>query len=111
MTQRLTRRGILRNAVVLLSAGWRSAAARPLVETAPDIFAALEQKAGGRLGVAVLDSRTGKRFGHRIDERFALCSTFKFLAAAAVLPAWTAERNDWIASSATPSATCSSTRR
>src|SRR5689334_4558094 len=85
MRQQLTRRGILRNAVVLLSAGCRGAAARPRVEPAPDVFAALEQRAGGRLGVAVFDSRSGKRFGHRIDERFALCSTFKLLAAAAVL--------------------------
>ncbi len=45
----------------------------------------LEGKSGGRLGVAMLDTATGNRFGHRADERFALCSTFKFLAAACVL--------------------------
>jgi beta-lactamase class A len=45
----------------------------------------IEQRCGGRLGVAALNTATGKRLGHRADERFAMCSTFKFLAAAAVL--------------------------
>jgi len=46
---------------------------------------ALERKHGGRLGVAILDSASGKLVTQRGDERFALCSTFKFLAAAFVL--------------------------
>jgi beta-lactamase class A len=33
----------------------------------------------------VLDKATGARFAHRGDERFAMCSTFKFLLAAATL--------------------------
>lgn len=48
-------------------------------------LAALEAQAGGRLGVAVSDTGTGKRFAYRGEERFPLCSTFKILAAAAVL--------------------------
>jgi beta-lactamase class A len=48
-------------------------------------FADIEKDSGGRLGVHVLDTATGRRAGHRQDERFALCSTFKFLAAALVL--------------------------
>jgi len=48
-------------------------------------FARIEAASGGRLGVAVLDTRDGRRAGHRADERFALCSTFKLLAGAAVL--------------------------
>jgi beta-lactamase class A len=48
-------------------------------------FARLEGKSGGRLGVAVLDTGTGMRAGHRQEERFPMCSTFKLLAAAAVL--------------------------
>ena len=48
-------------------------------------FADLEKKSGGRLGIAVLDTGTGRHASHRQDERFALCSTFKFLAAALVL--------------------------
>jgi beta-lactamase class A len=44
---------------------------------------ALERRHGGRLGVAILNSSDG--IFRRNDERFALCSTFKFLAAAHVL--------------------------
>lgn len=45
----------------------------------------LERRNGGRLGVAMLDTASGRRIAHRGDERFPLCSTFKFLAAALVL--------------------------
>ncbi len=48
-------------------------------------FVRLNAKSAGRLGVAVLDTGTGKRVGHRSDERFPMCSTFKTLACAAVL--------------------------
>ncbi|WP_093525000.1 class A beta-lactamase [Stigmatella erecta] len=48
-------------------------------------LAELERRHGGRLGVAVLDTASGARVLHRADERFPLCSTFKFLAAAQVL--------------------------
>jgi beta-lactamase class A len=47
----------------------------------------LEARSGGRLGVAVLDTANGKLHGWRGDERFPMCSTFKFLLAAAVLKA------------------------
>ena len=45
----------------------------------------LEQKGGGRLGVAVLDTAGGERAAYRGEERFPMCSTFKFLLASAVL--------------------------
>lgn len=45
----------------------------------------LERTSGGRLGVAALDTGNGKRIEHRAAERFPMCSTFKWLAAAAVL--------------------------
>jgi len=48
-------------------------------------LAHLEQINGGRLGVAVLDTATGAHSGYRMDERFPMCSTFKFLLASAVL--------------------------
>jgi beta-lactamase class A len=48
-------------------------------------IAALEKREGGRLGVFALDTATGRRLDHRSGERFAMCSTFKFLAAAAIL--------------------------
>ncbi|WP_407192358.1 class A beta-lactamase [Bradyrhizobium sp. STM 3566] len=45
----------------------------------------LELKSGGRLGVSVLDTATGVPIHYRGDERFPMCSTFKVLAAAAIL--------------------------
>lgn len=53
--------------------------------TAAATFARIEADVGGRLGVSVLDSATGRLTGHRLDERFPLCSTFKWLLAATVL--------------------------
>lgn len=41
----------------------------------------IEKNSGGRLGVAVTDARGALLFGHRADERFAMCSTFKLLLA------------------------------
>jgi beta-lactamase class A len=60
--------------------GWAVEVADPAARLAD-----LEVRSGGRLGVAVLDTATGRRLGHRADERFALCSTFKALAVAFVL--------------------------
>src|SRR5262245_38723013 len=48
-------------------------------------LAALQARSRGRLGCAVLDLSTGNRRGQRLDERFPMCSTFKFLLAACVL--------------------------
>jgi beta-lactamase class A len=48
-------------------------------------IAAIETKMAGRMGVAALDTGSGKRLDYRSEERFPMCSTFKFLAAAAVL--------------------------
>lgn len=45
----------------------------------------IEIDSGGRLGVAVLDTQTGSSYAYRGTERFPMCSTFKFLAAACVL--------------------------
>ena len=51
----------------------------------PADFAALEKASGGRLGVTLLNTATGQRSGHRQDERFPMCSTFKFVLSACVL--------------------------
>lgn len=48
-------------------------------------FKELEQEFGGRLGVFALDTGNGARLGFRAGERFPLCSTFKVLAASAIL--------------------------
>jgi beta-lactamase class A len=52
---------------------------------APSPFAQIERRAKGRLGVCILDVSTGRRLGYRTDERFPMCSTFKFLLAGHVL--------------------------
>lgn len=54
-------------------------------ETLERAFADLEAESGGRLGVAVIGTGSGLAATRRRDERFPLCSTFKWLAAAAVL--------------------------
>jgi beta-lactamase class A len=59
--------------------------AQPALDGLAEAFAAIEARAGGRLGVAVIETGNGATAGHRTDERFALCSTFKLLLAAAVL--------------------------
>lgn len=46
---------------------------------------AIERESAGRLGVSILDTGNGARFGYRAGERFPLCSTFKLLAAAHIL--------------------------
>src|SRR5262245_60717536 len=58
--------------------GWRDAAqAAGWAETLSSELARFERESGGRLGVAVLDTLTGAQAGHRADERFPMCSTFK----------------------------------
>jgi beta-lactamase class A len=48
-------------------------------------IAGIEARIGGRIGVAALDTTNSKHVDYRAEERFPMCSTFKFLAAAAVL--------------------------
>jgi len=59
-----------------------------LAEAGPNLaarFAAIEAKVGGHIGVAALDTGSGRRLRYRASERFAMCSTFKFLLVAQVL--------------------------
>lgn len=48
-------------------------------------LAELEQRLGGRVGLFAQDTGSGRSLGQREDERFAMCSTFKWVLAAAVL--------------------------
>lgn len=48
-------------------------------------LARIGDKSRGRLGVAILDSQTGLRAELNGSARFPMCSTFKFLAASAIL--------------------------
>lgn len=57
----------------------------PTTQARHDRLFELERKFDARLGVYALDTASGATIAHRADERFAFCSTFKGLAAAAVL--------------------------
>ncbi|HEX5764040.1 MAG TPA: class A beta-lactamase [Woeseiaceae bacterium] len=48
-------------------------------------FADIEAVLGGRVGVMAVDTGNGSVMSHRADERFAMCSTFKWVLAAFVL--------------------------
>lgn len=60
-----------------------------LAKNAPDTLTQtiidLETRLQGRFGVLIHDTETGKRWQHRADERFPMCSTFKYVLAAAIL--------------------------
>jgi beta-lactamase class A len=64
-----------------------AAAAAPVSARAAAVaqIAALEAHLGGRIGLAAIDTGGGARISYRGNERFALCSTFKWILAAAVL--------------------------
>ncbi|MDT6986509.1 class A beta-lactamase [Streptomyces lusitanus] len=99
MTARLSRRALLLTAALVPVAGCAADApdrapaaggsATPGRRTpdpvSPPRLRALEREFGARLGVFAVDTGTGATVVHRADERFALCSTFKTLAAAAVV--------------------------
>ena len=74
----------LTSALLLPCSTWAVAAsASSDISHAP--LAALEKKVGGRLGVAFLNTGNGSMVGHRMHERFGMCSTFKLTLAAEVL--------------------------
>jgi beta-lactamase class A len=81
MLQHPARRAMVLGGLALVACAHRKQA------SAVDVrLAALEaQLQGGRLGVAALDTATRRRFGWRVDERFAMASTFKLALAAAIL--------------------------
>jgi len=54
-------------------------------ESSRAALAELEASVGGRLGVFALDLQTERELGYRADERFAVCSTFKWVLGAQVL--------------------------
>lgn len=57
----------------------------PSTVAANDPLSELERKFDARLGVYAVATDTGTTIAYRADDRFAFCSTFKGLAAAAVL--------------------------
>jgi beta-lactamase class A len=94
--RKLRRRAVLGAALLLPLAGCASPTVPPPtvppspVPPAPepvrtDRLLELEQRFDARLGGYTLDTGTGRELAYRADERFAMCSVFKALAAAAVL--------------------------
>lgn len=78
-----------RRLLLRMLAGTAASVALPrVIAAAPAPFPALaelERRAGGRLGVAMLDTADGALAGHRLDERFGMCSMFKLPLAAVML--------------------------
>jgi len=83
-TPQITRRTAAKS-ILLASLSPRAFLKAQQPEAFSDQLAAIEKKSGGRLGVAILDTATGKSFTHRAAERFPMCSTFKLTAAAFIL--------------------------
>ncbi|AOR36848.1 class A beta-lactamase [Streptomyces fodineus] len=90
----MARRGLLKAGLALTTAAMAATAVTaPAASAAPDAgqraveaeLAELERRHGARLGVYARNVRTGRTVSHRAGERFAMCSTFKAFAAAAVL--------------------------
>lgn len=82
----LSRRGLLVATAAVLAGPQvaRAAAPAPPAQDVPAQLRALE-KGQARLGVCLLDTATGQATGNRLDEHFALCSTFKLPLVAACL--------------------------
>ncbi len=88
----VSRRSVLGAALLLPLAGCAAppAPVPPAAPPAPppvrtDRMPELERRFDARLGVYAVDTGTGRELAYRADERFAMCSVFKALAAAAVL--------------------------
>lgn len=69
----------------LVVAGTLSALAAPALAAGSMDVSAHEIALGGRIGLFGLNTATGKIIGHRENERFSMCSTFKVSLCAAVL--------------------------
>lgn len=77
-----TRRNFIIGAAAMAGMSGAAWAAAPKLA---DAFARIERDSGGRLGVGIFDAQAKVGAGYHADDRFPMCSTFKFLAAAAVL--------------------------
>ncbi|WP_372503262.1 class A beta-lactamase [Streptomyces rhizoryzae] len=85
----LLKAGLAASTAVLATTGtattaWARGTSRQLRGAAAEL-SDLERRYDARLGVYARNVRTGQVIAHRAQERFALCSTFKTVAAAAVL--------------------------
>lgn len=80
----MKRRTFLLISSLSLTLGARIAHGAPPPQLA-ELCRKLEADSFGRLGMYLFDGRSGQEFLYRSEERFPMCSTFKWLAAAAVL--------------------------
>lgn len=78
----VSRRQFLRAGTAVLASASATSRLRANPETAT--LGEIEVRTGGRVGVFALDTGTGRELANRPDERFAMCSTFKWVLAAAV---------------------------
>ena len=86
MARLLPRRSVVLGALGAVTSA--CAASRPPAAAEARVapaFAEIERRVGGRVGVFAVDTATGRQLAHRPDERFAMCSTFKWALAAAAL--------------------------
>lgn len=83
----LTRRDTLLGALALGACAPPEARVQRIDAAPPNDprFAAIEQRIGGRVGVAAWNTGADAWLTHRAHERFAMCSTFKWLLAAQML--------------------------
>ena len=82
--RRFLQYSVLAAGATALAPAWAKAVEKRM-DPLGDAFARIERESGGRLGVALHDAQGRRLAGHREDERFPMCSTFKFLLAAALL--------------------------
>jgi beta-lactamase class A len=88
----LTRRAFLATSLVAAPVLAIARTPTPWHDDPGQRLARLEERHGGRLGVAVVDTGSGAQLTFRAYDRYALCSTFKWLLAAQVLAAVDAGR-------------------
>lgn len=85
----LNRRGVIAGlggtGLVALAGCGQRAAAGSADDMLREALVALEAQSGGKLGVGILDCANEALVGHRLDERFTMCSTFKLPLAALIL--------------------------
>ncbi|WP_421581381.1 BKC/GPC family carbapenem-hydrolyzing class A beta-lactamase [Shinella sp. M31] len=87
MTMTISRRQAIAGALLAIPAVSVLAGAAGAASggTPQEQLAELEARHDGRIGVAIHNLATNARLGHRADERFLMCSTFKALLAGHIL--------------------------
>ncbi len=80
-----SRRNLLRVLAALTAAPALALRAKPVSGATNAALRQLEKRAGGRLGVSAIDTGSKSVVGHRENERFPMCSTFKLMLSSAVM--------------------------